>query len=81
MRYELINEFEVVGASADDVWAVYSSPNLPKLIVELLPGVFERIDVVEGDGHVGTVLHLVYPPGTYVTNILLKLSSVFPFSP
>ncbi|KAI3974539.1 hypothetical protein MKX01_020311 [Papaver californicum] len=47
MKYELINEF-VVAVSADDIWAVYSSPDLPKLIVELLPGVFEKIDVVEG---------------------------------
>ncbi|KAI3937876.1 hypothetical protein MKW92_033773 [Papaver armeniacum] len=63
MRYELINEFDV-GASADDVWAVYSSPDLPRLIVELLPGVFEKIDVVEGNGGLGTVLHLVYPHGS-----------------
>ncbi|RZC67749.1 hypothetical protein C5167_011442 [Papaver somniferum] len=63
MRYELINEFDV-NASADDVWEVYSSPNLPKLIVDLLPGMFERIDYVEGNGGLGTVLRLVYPPGT-----------------
>ncbi|OVA02902.1 Bet v I domain [Macleaya cordata] len=64
MRYELINEFDVAGASADDIWAVYSSPDLPKLVVQLLPTVFERIDVVEGDGGLGTILHLVYPPGS-----------------
>ncbi|OVA11622.1 Bet v I domain [Macleaya cordata] len=64
IRYELINEFEVVGASAKEIWAVYSSHNLPKLIVQLLPGMFERIDIVEGDGGLGTVLRLVYPPGS-----------------
>ncbi|KAI3832341.1 hypothetical protein MKX03_034658 [Papaver bracteatum] len=63
MRYKLINEFDV-NASAVDVWEVYSSPNLPKLIVDLLPGTFERIDIVEGNGGVGTVLRLVFPPGT-----------------
>ncbi|KAI3927699.1 hypothetical protein MKW92_004827 [Papaver armeniacum] len=47
MRYELINEMKV-NASANNIWAVYSSPDLPKLIVKLLPGVFERIDYVEG---------------------------------
>ncbi|KAI3965764.1 hypothetical protein MKX01_010721 [Papaver californicum] len=63
MRYELINEFDV-NASADEVWKVYSSHNLPKLIVDLLPGTFERIDFVEGNGGVGTVLRIVYPPGS-----------------
>ncbi|KAI3849268.1 hypothetical protein MKX03_001667 [Papaver bracteatum] len=63
LRYELINEMKV-NASANDIWAVYSSPDLPKLIVKLLPGVFERIDYVEGNGGVGTILRLVYPPGS-----------------
>ncbi|OVA02899.1 Bet v I domain [Macleaya cordata] len=63
MRYELINKFDVA-APADAIWAVYSSPTLPKLVVELLPGVFDRIEIVQGDGRLGTVLHLVYPPGS-----------------
>ncbi|XP_026450911.1 S-norcoclaurine synthase 2-like [Papaver somniferum] len=63
MRYEFINEMKV-NASANDIWAVYSSPDLPKLIVRILPGVFERIDYVEGKGGVGTILHLVYPSGS-----------------
>ncbi|KAI3841007.1 hypothetical protein MKX03_018238 [Papaver bracteatum] len=50
-----------MAASAHDVWAVYSSSDLPKLIVELLPDVFEKIEIVEGNGGLGTVLHLVYP--------------------
>ncbi|KAI3849267.1 hypothetical protein MKX03_001666 [Papaver bracteatum] len=63
MRYELINEMKV-NASANDIWAVYSSPDLPKLIVKLLPSVFERIDYVEGNGGLGTILRIVYPPGS-----------------
>ncbi|MCL7030496.1 hypothetical protein MKW94_019677 [Papaver nudicaule] len=63
MTYELTNEM-AVNASANDIWAVYSSPDLPKLIVKLLPGVFERIDYVRGKGGLGTILRLVYPPGS-----------------
>ncbi|KAI3862382.1 hypothetical protein MKX03_014400 [Papaver bracteatum] len=59
MRYELINEMEV-GASAEDIWAVYSSPDLPRIIVELLPNVFERINYVKGTGGVGTIIQVVY---------------------
>ncbi|KAI3868371.1 hypothetical protein MKW92_027132 [Papaver armeniacum] len=63
MTYELINKMKV-NASANDIWAVYSSPDLPKIIVKLLPDVFERIDYVKGNGGVGTIIRLVYPPGS-----------------
>ncbi|XP_026398575.1 S-norcoclaurine synthase 2-like [Papaver somniferum] len=53
---------EVHGA-AEDIWAVYISPNFPKLIDELLPDVFERIDYVKGTGGVGTIIQVVYSPG------------------
>nr|ACJ76787.1 S-norcoclaurine synthase 2 [Argemone mexicana] len=53
-----------VPASADSIWAVYSSPNIPTLLRDvLLPGVFEKLDVIEGNGGVGTVLDIVFPPG------------------
>ncbi|RZC85919.1 hypothetical protein C5167_026593 [Papaver somniferum] len=53
-----------VATSADSVWAVYSSPDIPRLLRDvLLPGVFEKLDVIEGNGGVGTVLDIVFPPG------------------
>ncbi|KAI3847915.1 hypothetical protein MKX03_026154 [Papaver bracteatum] len=53
-----------VAASADSVWAVYSSPDIPRLLRDvLLPGVFEKLDVIEGNGGVGTVLDIAFPPG------------------
>ncbi|KAI3977822.1 hypothetical protein MKX01_036662 [Papaver californicum] len=63
MTYELINEMKV-NVSANDIWEVYSSPDLPKIIVKLLPTVFKRIDYVKGNGGVGTIIRLVYPPGS-----------------
>ncbi|KAI3849567.1 hypothetical protein MKW92_035490 [Papaver armeniacum] len=63
MTYELINEIKV-NASANDIWAVYSSPDLPKLINKFLPGATERIDYVKGNGGVGTILRIVFPPGS-----------------
>ncbi|KAK9144288.1 hypothetical protein Sjap_004191 [Stephania japonica] len=62
MRGHVTNELDV-DLPADDVWAVYRSPDLPKLIVELQPGVFEKLDIVEGDGGVGTVLHIILASG------------------
>ncbi|KAK9120540.1 hypothetical protein Syun_018157 [Stephania yunnanensis] len=63
VRKVLENKLEVA-APAKDIWAVYSSPGLPKLIVQLLPGAFDKIEILEGDGGVGTVLRLTFPPGS-----------------
>ncbi|MCL7046586.1 hypothetical protein MKW94_003045 [Papaver nudicaule] len=63
MTYKLINEMKV-NASVNDIWAVYSSPDLPKLITKLLPGAVENIDFVKGNGGIGTILRVVFPPGS-----------------
>ncbi|PIA40396.1 hypothetical protein AQUCO_02500239v1 [Aquilegia coerulea] len=52
----------VVELPADEIWAVYSSHDLPRLIVELLPQRFDKIDIVEGDGGVGTIMYCVLNP-------------------
>ncbi|KAL5725261.1 hypothetical protein ACHQM5_008423 [Ranunculus cassubicifolius] len=52
-----------VDLPASEIWAVYSSPDLPRLIVELLPARFEKIDVLQGNGGEGTVLHCVLKSG------------------
>ncbi|MCL7035567.1 hypothetical protein MKW94_000222 [Papaver nudicaule] len=63
MRYEFTNEFEVE-ASADDVWAIYSSSNLRTSAVQLLPNFLKSKDILEGDGHtVGTIFRVVFLPG------------------
>ena len=62
MRGHVTNELDVP-LPADDVWAVYGSPDLPRMITYLEPGVFEKLDIVEGDGGEGTVIHIVLAPG------------------
>ncbi|KAI3931053.1 hypothetical protein MKW92_009168 [Papaver armeniacum] len=62
MRYELNNEIDVP-LSASSIWQVYACKELPKLIVKLLHEVFDRIDYISGDGGVGTVIRIVFPPG------------------
>ncbi|XP_010247383.1 PREDICTED: S-norcoclaurine synthase 1-like [Nelumbo nucifera] len=58
----VVNEMEV-GVPADDIWAVYSSPELPRLFVQLMPNVYKKIDILQGDGTVGTVLHIELADG------------------
>ncbi|MCL7048379.1 hypothetical protein MKW94_004408 [Papaver nudicaule] len=63
VSYKLIADLEVA-ASADDVWGIIGSKDAPKFFMDALPGVFEKIEVLEGDGGVGTVLLIVYPEGS-----------------
>ncbi|KAF6175328.1 hypothetical protein GIB67_021833 [Kingdonia uniflora] len=74
MRKELVNEL-VVAAPADDVWAVYNSPTFPELIDKLLPDDFESI-VKDGDGAVGTVLHLTFPEGSVPLSYKKKVVTI-----
>ena len=62
MKGSLSHELET-GHSAGDVWEVYGSLLLGQLIPQVLPDIFSNVEVVEGDGAVGTVLHLTYIPG------------------
>ncbi|KAI3853290.1 hypothetical protein MKW92_014523, partial [Papaver armeniacum] len=59
----VVNYEVEVPTSADSIWEVYSSPDAPRLLRDvLLPGVFERLDILEGDGGVGTVVECVFTP-------------------
>lgn len=62
MEGSLSHEFET-GLPAADVWEVYGSLLVVDLIPQLLPQVFSKVELVEGDGGVGTVLLVTFPPG------------------
>ncbi|KAF8702281.1 hypothetical protein HU200_033049 [Digitaria exilis] len=63
MKGSLRHEFET-GLPAADVWEVYGGLLVGDLIPQLLPEVFSKVELVEGDGNVGTVLLVTFPPGT-----------------
>ncbi|KAL0403346.1 UNVERIFIED_CONTAM: hypothetical protein Sradi_1975400 [Sesamum radiatum] len=48
---------------ASEAWKFYGSLLLAKVVVEALPDRFSRIEVVEGDGSAGTILHVFLAPG------------------
>ncbi|KAF5193320.1 S-norcoclaurine synthase [Thalictrum thalictroides] len=58
----VISEFPVPDISAEDVWALYSSPELPTLIVQLMPSLYKSIDVMLGNGTEGTILKITLQP-------------------
>ncbi|XP_077234292.1 norbelladine synthase-like [Tasmannia lanceolata] len=63
MHGELLHELEV-GLPDGVVWEVYGTLELANLVGKLLPNIIEKIELVEGDGGVGTVLLLTFPKGT-----------------
>ncbi|KAI3960983.1 hypothetical protein MKW92_015989 [Papaver armeniacum] len=75
LKYTLIGELEVA-TPANDVWAFFASNNAPRMFVQLLPGVFERIEILEGNGGVGSVLRVVYPAGSVPLTNLEKFVTI-----
>ncbi|KAK2970315.1 hypothetical protein RJ640_017046, partial [Escallonia rubra] len=59
-----VSEEIEVNVPASKAWEVYSTVELTKMAAEGLPDIFEKIEVVKGDGGVGTVLKLTFLPGT-----------------
>ncbi|XP_058106260.1 norbelladine synthase-like [Magnolia sinica] len=63
MQGKLSHEWEV-RVAASIVWETYGTIELGKLVVQLLPNVVEKVEVVEGDGGVDTVLAVTFLEGT-----------------
>ncbi|KAG8066054.1 hypothetical protein GUJ93_ZPchr0004g38190 [Zizania palustris] len=63
MKGSLCHEFET-GLPAAEVWEVYGGLRIGYLAPQLVPQVFSKVELVEGDGGVGTVLHVIFSPGT-----------------
>ena len=63
MKGSLCQEYETEFPAAD-VWEVYGGLLAGQLLVpQLVPEVYSRVELVEGDGGVGTVLLVSFPPG------------------
>ncbi|XP_047063760.1 norbelladine synthase-like [Lolium rigidum] len=56
------HEFET-DVSASQLWEIYGTLRAAELLPQLLPQVLAKAEVVSGDGGVGTILQLTFPPG------------------
>ncbi|XP_021283072.1 S-norcoclaurine synthase 1-like [Herrania umbratica] len=59
-----LSQDSVVEVPAAVMWDVYRSLQLGKLADELLGDVVGKVQVVQGDGGVGTIVKVTFPPGT-----------------
>ena len=61
MKGSKVHEHET-DVPASELWAIYGSLLATKLLPELLPHVLAKVELVSGDGGVGTILKLIFPP-------------------
>ncbi|XP_037479228.1 norbelladine synthase-like [Triticum dicoccoides] len=62
MRRNKVHEFEA-DVPAAELWGLYGTLRAAELLPELLPQVLTKIQLVSGDGDVGTILELTFAPG------------------
>ena len=58
MKGSKVHEHEA-DVPASELWAIYGTLRA----TELLPQLLAKVDLVSGDGGVGTILQLTFPPG------------------
>ncbi|KAK5834208.1 hypothetical protein PVK06_018082 [Gossypium arboreum] len=58
----ITNEDEV-NAPASEAWELYRNLGISELVAQELKNVIQRLDVLEGDGGVGTVIKVTFVPG------------------
>ena len=51
---------------ASEAWDLFGTLRIGKLVEQELPQVFQKVELTEGDGGVGTVLKLTFTPGTWI---------------
>ncbi|KAJ8535658.1 hypothetical protein K7X08_023378 [Anisodus acutangulus] len=59
-----ISEEIEVPVPANEAWKIYSTIQLANIIVKEHPNIVHKVDILEGDGGVGSVLKVTFPPGT-----------------
>ena len=52
-----------VALPASKLWGVYGTIRMFELIVKLLPEAASKIEIEKGDGGVGTIIRVIFPPG------------------
>ncbi|XVE62297.1 hypothetical protein DITRI_Ditri06bG0106800 [Diplodiscus trichospermus] len=72
-----LSQDALIKVPAAVVWDVYRTLELARLLNELLQDVFGKIEVVQGDGGVGTILKITFAPGipgpSYLSEIFTKI--------
>ncbi|XP_047945011.1 norbelladine synthase-like [Salvia hispanica] len=71
--YGTIFDEKTVDVPATEAWKLFSSHQLPKVMKEAIPDFISRVDVVQGDGDVGTIVEIVFQLGGTWKSLTEKL--------
>ncbi|XP_042048617.1 norbelladine synthase-like [Salvia splendens] len=61
--YGTASDERAVKVPASEAWKLIGTLQLAYFIEESLPHLISKIDVIQGDGSAGTILHATFPPG------------------
>ncbi|KAI3918347.1 hypothetical protein MKX01_041667 [Papaver californicum] len=75
MKGQLSKEIELP-VQASNLWDVYGTLELGKLVPKLLPEILHNVEIDNGDGGVGTVLKLTLPPGSPIAYYKEKFTKI-----
>ncbi|WVZ65010.1 hypothetical protein U9M48_014444 [Paspalum notatum var. saurae] len=62
MKGSKVHEHET-DVPASELWAIYGTLRAAELLPKLFPHVLAKVELVSGDGGVGTILELIFAPG------------------
>lgn len=68
VKGEAKHELEV-NVPASQAWELYSTLRLAKLVEDKLSSIVSKIEVVHGDGGLGSIVHLFFVPGITITTL------------
>lgn len=69
MKGTISDEIEV-NVPANVAWELYGTLHLSRFIVQELPTLLDKVEVIEGDGSTGTVLKITFPQGKTVHKLV-----------
>ncbi|XP_008234552.1 PREDICTED: S-norcoclaurine synthase 1-like [Prunus mume] len=62
---QVLHELEV-NVSASEAWDLYGSLELAKFVEQALPNMIDKVELIQGDGGVGTILKVTFASGSGV---------------
>ncbi|KAG8381674.1 hypothetical protein BUALT_Bualt06G0146100 [Buddleja alternifolia] len=75
--YGMVSHEIEVNVAASEAWKLYGTLQLAKIVGEGgLPDLITKVDVVQGDGGVGTILHLFFTSGMMISSYKEKYTVV-----
>jgi hypothetical protein len=63
---------------ASEAWDLFSGLRIGKVLEKEMPDKFQKVELIEGDGGVGTILKVIFTPGkSYTIVYIMKILDLF----